>query len=192
MSPAAREIRLSLRRLVLRKRAVRSVWWGAWGIVLGLAAALLLALATRMAPIMAMERLRILSGLLLGCITLLVALAAALWRVDTRRLLIAAELALGLRGRLSTALDLHARSGDGWTPLSREQVQDAARYAGGADWRRVVPYRLPQPALFLVPALAISFLGVLISPDLQAGALAEKQIVAASQKKEAEEVRKAA
>ncbi len=61
MSPAAREIRLSLRRLVLRKRAVRSVWWGAWGIVLGLAAALLLALATRMAPIMAMERLRILS-----------------------------------------------------------------------------------------------------------------------------------
>ncbi|MDQ3855814.1 MAG: hypothetical protein M3281_05390, partial [Chloroflexota bacterium] len=175
-------------RLVRRYRRARAVYWSVWGLVMGAVVAVAVACAGRVAPLLDQSQTLRVAGGAVVCGALVATLLAIVWKVSSQRLLIAAELRLGLRGRLSSAIALSDLQG----PLRREMLGDAARVARSVSWREAVPVAVSRRALVLLPVLVLAFSALYFTDNPQLPVLAEKRAVASAQREQAKAIRQTA
>lgn len=162
-------------RLVWRARWVRAAWRAAAALPWGLGAAALLLLVRDVLP-PAAPWAALAAALGPSAIAFLVGLAAPL---PPRAAALLADGRLGLRERLTTALDLVADD----SPLAEAQRRDAARAAADVKPAAAVPFTLPPRARWAAPLGALALTLVLLPPvPIPRAALPRED--AADQKKE--------
>ncbi len=147
-------IRNALTAWLCRLRLVRSLHWSAWGLVGGLAASgSILGYALLSRTLLAREAFTmgaagVAAGFMIGL------LAALLWPLSEAAAARRLDFALGLKERISTALELSSQDLD--SALAMRQHEDAAVHASGIDPRRGLPFRLPRIQLLLALVLALA------------------------------------
>ena len=166
-----------LQRWDRRQRSAQSLVWTGRGLAAGLVAALLLALAARIWPLLPVEWLLALTGIWAALGLLAAFLLVWLWPrtpIDQAR---AFDRRLGLAERVSTALEIRARSLKTTDDLAREQLDDAVHAVRKVDVRAAIPLRWNwrdwAPALFALALVA----GAIWLPNPMQAELAERAAV---------------
>jgi hypothetical protein len=131
-----------LHRWERRRRAAVSLRWGAWGLAAGLLIALLIAIAARIWPLLTLPWPLALAGLW-GLVGVIVALVAVwLWPRSELEQARFFDQCLGLKERISTALEIEAGTLSLPSWLKEEQLTDALASAERADGASALPLRL--------------------------------------------------
>ena len=142
------------------------------GLQIGLGIALALALAARLWPLLDRPYQLAWSALTIALVTLLGWLAGLLQPLSAMTAARALDARLGLRERISTALELAARQAHG--RLDADQAADAAVSLRGRAWQPAFRLRLARRPLLVAAGLVGLLALVLALPDPQQAALAER------------------
>jgi hypothetical protein len=172
------------RRLRLRDGwllAQRALW-------LACLAAILIQVAGRLWPL---PRLWLWSLAPLAAWLLAVLALSVLRPLSLRRVARRADLELGLKERLSTALEMESRPGPGLaTSLISRQHRDALDVARAIEPRRAFPLRWQRRPLIAAALLALAALALALLPNPMDDLLAERQAVARAVEEQADQVAK--
>lgn len=169
-----------MRRWALRLRLIEALTWGAWGLVTGLALALILALMARVVPLLmstALIRWTALLALLGGAGG---AVAALLRPYSRHRLARMLDRRLALADRLTTALEIATHRLSPTPPMAAAQLADTQDAVTRADARTALPFRVPHRALLVALALATGLALSLSLPNPQEQVLLRRAAVQAA------------
>jgi len=164
----------------VRLRLVESLAWGAWGAVVGLGAALLLALAARLWPLWMVRQLVAWAG-----ISTLLGVAAGvaavwLWPRSVTRLVRLFDRRFGLAERLTTALEIGEGQLSPPAPIASAQLLDTWAAVRQVDLGAALPLRVPRRALLTFGLLAVGMLVALWLPNPQELVLLQRAAVQAA------------
>jgi hypothetical protein len=172
-------LRELLHRFGLRLRVAESLSWSPWGAAVGLGLSLLLALATRLWPMLVVRHLVAAAGLL-ALVGASVGLAVSWLRPHSlSRLAFTFDRRFGLAERLVTAVEI----GDGRLRTSRTmaeaQLADTLAVAARVVPRSALPLRASRPALLACAAVVAALVLSLWLPNPRQEALVQEQAVRA-------------
>lgn len=175
-----------------RWRVQRAMAWALRGAVAGLALALILAILSRLFPLLPLSSLLLLS---LTAVFLCASIAFGLSVLRPPSLLRTARLVdyrLSLRERLGTALAVHAGAVPTSPPMAAAQLADAVHVAARIEAGRAFPWRIPRRELWIALLLAALLIASFVVPNpmesvLQRRAAARQAV--AEQVAELEELR---
>lgn len=187
-----KEVRRAVARLTRRARWTRAVRWSLWGLAAGAAVGLAVVLIAYLWPVLDRAQIFLLALAALMICSLGAGIVGYAWRLNSGRLLVAAELRLGLRSRLSSSLYVLEHSDSASSDLEPALIRDAERCARSVDWRRAVPYIVPRAALGLVALLLAGTFVLNLLPNPQLQTLARNREVARVEKQEANKIGDAA
>jgi hypothetical protein len=174
-------IRAALARWGLRLRLNQTLRWLPIGLAGGLGAAALLALAARLWPILAQADVLRLSALAAGIGLLAAAAIVLLWRRTPLELAQQFDVLLGLKERLSTAVEID----EGGLPvesmaLAEAQRADAVAALKQANARRALPLRIDWRDWAVAGIVAGLLALAIFLPNPQEEVLAEQVAVEAA------------
>ncbi len=178
-----------VRRWDRRQRWGQSLRWLPWSLTPGLAAGVLLALASRMRPWLPADQI-LLIALALAAVG--AALAAGFIWLRRRSMLAAArrfDVLFGLNERVSTALELLEGRIHANDELSARQIADARAAARAARVHASLPLRSDRRGWALAGGLALLLIVLLLLPNPQAEVAAQDAAQAAAIEEAAETVR---
>lgn len=168
-----------LHRWGLRLRIADSINWGLWGAICGAAAALLLALAARLWPLLPTRGLIALAGTLILASFATGLTLPLLWPRSPLCLARTFDRCFGLAERLTTALELSTGRIRTTQEMTRAQIADALQAARSVDVQAMLPLRASRRALAIWGALLLGLIPSFWLPNpqdqvlLQRAALAE-------------------
>jgi hypothetical protein len=171
-----------------RRRLAGTLAWAPRGLAAGLAVATVIAVAARLWPLLSTPWLLALAALwaLLG--SLAAALVVWLWPATPLELARAFDRRLGLRERVSTALELESGALVAPAGLAERQRADALRAAAAADPVAAIPLRLARrDGLLALAALALLAAAIWVPNPMQAR-LAERAAVREAVEAQIEEI----
>ncbi|NLH09434.1 MAG: hypothetical protein GX484_17780 [Chloroflexi bacterium] len=170
-----RRIHAALETWGTRLRLQQSAVWLPRGLAIGLAVAVLAAVAARIWPLMPRPRLILLAGLLALAGALGALLTVWVWPRTRLKLARRFDRAFGLRERLTTALEIAEGMIPAESPvLAAAQRRDAAQAADRGDPRRLRPLRTDGRSWALAGAALLLVAAALIYPNPQDDVLAER------------------
>jgi hypothetical protein len=177
-----------LRRWGVRLRLVESLSWGPWGVAVGLGLGLLLALVTRLWPLLLVGQLAALAGasMLIG-----VTLTLAIVWLRPRALLHQARVfdrRLGLAERLATAAEIGAGRLQTAPAMAEAQLADALAAARHVDVRARLPLRASRRALLVLGVLVVALVVSLWLPNPQQDVLLRQAAVQATVEEQIEDL----
>ena len=149
--------KLELERFTPYIRREAAIKWGAWGLVGGLGAALLLNTAAWLFPILTHTPRVALSLGIPALITLLVFLTAYLYPRSTAAIARLSDKRMQLKARLSTALEIQAGKLPVSNDIAARQWNDARAAACGADPQLAFAFQFPRRQS-LIAALLLALL----------------------------------
>lgn len=164
----------ALRPLYHALRRHDALQGAAWGSVVGLGVALILALAARSAPLWTRPTLLTILGPLLLLCPLWSALLSAFRPLRPASRLRRLERALRLAERLTTAWELHTGRIAASAALQTAQREETARSLEAIHPHRAFPARPPKTALLLAGGLLLALLPALLLPNPQEHILAQR------------------
>ena len=173
----------ALRAVSRRIRARRAVNGLCWGLLIGLALALLLTAASFLRPLRYRN-----AGLALCCAAPVCGLLIGLLRPVQPALAARTADACGLRERAQTALALLDRQDE----MARIQRADAMRALEALDARKALPLKAPVKPLIAAGVCAAVTLALFFLPNPQDGVLRRQEQFAQRMEKPAEAIEKAA
>lgn len=181
-------LRAYLRRWGLRLRLVESLTWGPWGAAAGLGAAMLLAVAARLWPLLlarwiaGLAGLAVLAGVVLG--------VAAAWLRPRRlaQLARAFDRRFGLAERLTTAAEIGAGRLRAQPAMAAAQLADTLDAARRVSPRTSLPLRASRKALLAFGALALALTLSLWLPNPQEDVLLQRAAVQVAVEEQIEEL----
>ena len=148
-----------------RWRVQQAAVWALRGAAAGLALSLILAILSRLFPLLPLSSLLLLSSIIVFlCAT--AAFGLSVLRspslLQTARLI---DYRLSLRERLSTALEVHAGAVRTSPSLAAAQLADAVRVAAGIELGQALPWRMPRRELGIVLLLAAVLIASFLVPN---------------------------
>ena len=174
-----------LHRWDLRLRLVESVRLGLWGAVLGLIVGVLLATATRLAPLLWRQQLVRWVLLAAGAGALGSSLYAWLRPRSASQLARTFDRRFDLAQRLTTALELASGRLQTAPEMAAAQRRDTFAAATRVDPRAVLPLRLPRRALIALAGLTAALTLLLWLPNPQEAVLEQRAAVRAALEEQA-------
>lgn len=176
--PELQRIESALRAWDARLRLQQSGLWLPWGLAGGLLTSALLAVAARIWPLFARERLIAASAVLAAAGIAAALIAVWLWRRSVIDLARRFDRLFGLKERLSTALELAAGDLPDQSPaLTALQRIDAAGVIEGVQPARYLPLRTDWRAWAAVLVAAGGLAAAVLIPNPQQEVVAQQQAV---------------
>jgi hypothetical protein len=172
-SPISR-LRSYLRRWGLRLRLVESLTWGPWGAAVGLGAGLLLALASRLWPLLTARWVAGLAGLFALAGVMAGVLVAWLRPRPLPRLARMFDRRFGLAERLTTAAEIGVGHLQACPAMAAAQLNDTLDAARRVDPRTALPLRASRKALLACGVLALALTLSLWLPNPQEDVLLQR------------------
>lgn len=148
-----------------RWRVQQAAVWALRGAAAGLALSLILAILSRLFPLLPLSSLLLLSSIIVFlCAT--AAFGLSVLRspslLQTARLI---DYRLSLRERLSTALEVHAGAVRTSPRMAAAQLADAVRVAAGIEPGQALPWRMPRRELGIVLLLVAMLIASFLVPN---------------------------
>jgi hypothetical protein len=168
-------------------RLQSAVIWFFRGVVLGLIADCALLVAMRLSPIGVQLQWLVLPPAILGIIGLL---AAFVWPIPVEHVARRADIRLGLKERLITAIELQRRRDA--NPLSGMQLHDAAEHVRHVEALDAFPVRLPLRELQVILGLAVVATVLVAAPNPMERAVREREQIQQAVRQEAERLNRLA
>ncbi len=170
-APAAHaELGMYLRRWQLRSQLGSTALWLPRALILGTWLAIALAIGARLWPLLTREELIFMSAAIL-CTHAVIALALLwFWPHSPLRIARKLERALGLRERLSTALELRAGRIRTSAQLAEYQMRDTLEQAAAASPTSALSIRLAGKELLLLAVSLFALLVMILLPNAQEAA----------------------
>jgi hypothetical protein len=172
-SPISR-LRSYLRRWGLRLRLVESLTWGPWGAAVGLGAGLLLALASRLWPLLTARWVAGLAGLFALAGVMAGVLVAWLRPRPLPRLARMFDRRFGLAERLTTAVEIGTGRLRATRAMTGAQLADTLHAAARVDPHTMLPLQASRRALLALGALALVLALLLWLPNPQEDVLLQR------------------
>jgi hypothetical protein len=172
-SPISR-LRSYLRRWGLRLRLVESLTWGPWGAAVGLGAGLLLALASRLWPLLMARWVAGLAGLFALAGVMAGVVVAWLRPRPLPRLARVFDRRFGLAERLTTAVEIGTGRLRATRAMTGAQLADTLHAAARVDPHTMLPLRASRQALLALGALAVVLALLLWLPNPQEDVLLQR------------------
>lgn len=171
------DLRFYLRRWGLWLRLTESLTWGPWGAAVGLGVGLLLALASRLWPLLMARWLAGLAGLLVLVGWLVGWLAGWLRSRSLSRLARVFDCRFGLAERLTTAVEISTGRLRATAAMAQAQLTDTLDAAARVDVRAMLPLRASRRALLVFGVLAVALALSLWLPNPQEDTLLQRVAV---------------
>jgi|GEM_PF-1350620 len=181
-------IKRATNRLVLRVRAARAVYAAVWGLACGFALAGMIGLAGRLWPLLDRGQLWLTAVSLPLAAGILAFVGAFIWPVDRIRVLTAAEMKLGLRSRLSSALAFEGSQGG----MIDRLWLDAARISRDIAWSAAVRFKFSRIAAGICAVAVLLLILNSVVPNPQFDVLRDKRQLAMEQREQAQRIRESA
>ena len=178
----------ALRHWQRRLRMIDSLTWGAWGLLTGLALALMLAAGARAAPLISSPDLRVTVAVLTATTTLAGVAIAWLRPQSVQWLARTFDTRFSLAERLTTAIELQTGQLTTSSTMASAQLSDTLNSIERADQRAALPLNIPGWALI---ASGVALIGLALCLGLdnpQDDVLANQAAVAAAVEEALEEL----
>lgn len=194
MTASERALLRLLHQWGVRLRVAESISWGLWAAVCGAAAALLLAIAARLWPLLPTRGLIALAGMLILAGFAVGLTLPLLWPRSPLYLARTFDRRFGLAERLTTALELSTGRIRTTQEMTRAQMADALQAARDVDVQAMLPLRAPRRALAIWGALLLGLILSFWLPNPQEQVLLQRAALAetiAEQREQLETLREA-